>query len=156
MSARDRTENAVELLRRGVVLQLAQRAEGGGPLEGSEGGGVGLEGRGREERYENGREEEVHNATIYVQRAIVCAIGRVGAADARQCPEGADDDVQVDGRELVGSGGVIQVLEEGRKAGEQRITRNERNSGRVAATLHERAEVLLQRAVLVILLVIPN
>ena len=117
---------------------------------------MGLEGRGREGRYENGREEEVHNAAVSVQRAVVCAIGRVGAADARQCPEGADDDVQVDGRELVGSGGVIQVLEEGRKAGEQRITRNERNSGRVAAALHERAKVLLQRAVLVILLVILN
>ena len=139
-----------------MVLQLAQRVEGSGPLEGGEGGGVGLEGRGRKGRYENGREEEVHNATVSVQRAVVCAIGRVGAADARQCPEGADDDVQVDGRELVGSGGVIQVLEEGRKAGEQRITRNERNSGRVAAALHERAKVLLQRAVLVILLVILN
>lgn len=58
------------------------------------------------------------------------------ASNARQCPKGADNDIQINSGELVRRGGVIQVLEEGSEAGEQRITCNECNSGRIAATFH--------------------
>lgn len=54
MRAGDRTEDAVELLGRGVVLQLAECFERGGPFEGCESRGVRLEERERGLQYKKG------------------------------------------------------------------------------------------------------
>ena len=113
----DRTEDAVELLGRGVVLQHAQRLQRGSPVEGRESRGVRLEGRARGQRYKNGREEKVDNPAVSFQEVLgMGAIRSEGASNARQCPKGANNDVQVDSGELVRRGGVIQVLEEGSEA----------------------------------------